>query len=229
MTNNPTSILVIDDEPQMRRMLRISLESAGYRVWEASTGEEGLVEAASRRPEVILLDLSLPGIDGIAALKRLREWYTAPILILSVLDAEKEKVAALDAGADDYVTKPFHTEELLARLRVAQRHSSPKGDLRPFEHEGLTIDFVDREVRFRGKRVELTPTEYSLLRLLATHAGKVLTRTHILREIWGPKSADQSQYLRVYASQLRAKLAKAGASKFLIKTETGIGYRLLIG
>ena len=229
MTKNPTSILVIDDEPQMRRMLRISLENAGYRVFEATTGEEGLVEAASRRPEVILLDLSLPGLDGIAVLKRLREWFTSPILILSVLDAEKEKVTALDAGADDYVTKPFHTEELLARLRVAQRHSSPQGDLRPFELEGLTIDFVGREVKFHGKRIDLTPTEYSLLRLLAAHAGKVLTRTHILREIWGPKSADQSQYLRVYASQLRAKLEKAGAPKSLIKTETGVGYRLVLG
>jgi len=228
MTKNPTSILVIDDELQMRRMLRISLEGAGYRVWEAGTGEEGLVEAASRRPEAILLDLSLPDMDGVTVLKRLREWSSIPILILSVRDAEQEKVSALDAGADDYVTKPFHTEELLARLRVAQRHSLPQGDLRPFEHEGLTIDFVEREVKFRGKRVDLTPTEYSLLRLLAAHAGKVLTRTHILREIWGPKSSDQSQYLRVYISQLRAKLMASGIAKDLIKTETGIGYRLLI-
>jgi len=229
MTKNPSSILVIDDELQMRRMLRISLEGAGYRVWEAGTGEEGLVEAASRRPEAILLDLSLPDMDGVTVLKRLREWSSIPILILSVRDAEQEKVAALDAGANDYVTKPFHTEELLARLRVAQRHNLPQGDLRPFEHEGLTIDFVEREVEFRGKRIDLTPTEYSLLRLLAAHAGKVLTRTHILREIWGPKSSDQSQYLRVYISQLRAKLVAAGVAEDLIKTETGIGYRLLIG
>jgi len=229
MTKNPSSILVIDDELQMRRMLRISLEGAGYRVWEAGTGEEGLVEAASRRPEAILLDLSLPDMDGVTVLKRLREWSSIPILILSVRDAEQEKVAALDAGANDYVTKPFHTEELLARLRVAQRHNLPQGDLRPFEHEGLTIDFVEREVKFRGKRIDLTPTEYSLLRLLAAHAGKVLTRTHILREIWGPKSSDQSQYLRVYISQLRAKLVAAGVAEDLIKTETGIGYRLLIG
>ena len=226
MSKNPASVLVIDDEIQLRRMLRISLEGAGYRVWEAATGEEGLVEAASRRPEIILLDLSLPDTDGIAVLKRLREWFTAPVLILSVLDTEREKVAALDAGADDYVTKPFHTEELLARLRVAQRHRLPGQNTQTFEHAGLSVDFIGREVRYRGKLIHLTPTEYALLRLLAIHAGKVLTSTHILREIWGPKSAEQSQYLRVYASQLRAKLVQAGAPKSLIKTETGVGYRL---
>lgn len=228
MSTNPPSVLVIDDEVQMRRMLRISLEGAGYRVWEAASGEEGLVEAASRRPETILLDLSLPDMNGITVLKRLREWSTVPILILSVHDAETEKVAALDAGADDYVTKPFHTGELLARLRVTQRRRLSDTDAQTFEHAGLTIDLIEREVRFRGKLIHLTPTEYSLLRLLAVNAGKVLTRTHILREIWGPNSTEQSQYLRVYASQLRTKLTRAGAPKELIKTETGVGYRLLV-
>jgi two-component system, OmpR family, KDP operon response regulator KdpE len=226
MSKSGTSVLVIDDEIQLRRMLRISLEGAGYRVWEAATGEEGLVEAASRRPEIILLDLSLPDMNGVAVLKRLREWSTVPVLILSVHDAEREKVAALDAGADDYVTKPFHTEELLARLRVSQRRRVTESSSQIFEHSGLSIDFVARDVRFRTNPIHLTPTEYSLLRLLAINAGKVLTSSYILREIWGPKSTEQSQYLRVYASQLRSKLVQAGASKTLIKTETGIGYRL---
>ncbi len=226
MSRNGTSVLVIDDEIQLRRMLRISLEGAGYRVWEAPTGEEGLVEAASRRPEIILLDLSLPDMNGVAVLKRLREWSSVPVLILSVHDAERDKVAALDAGADDYVTKPFHTEELLARLRVSQRRRVTETDSPVFELSGLSIDFVTREVRFRAHPIHLTPTEYALLRLLAINAGKVLTSSYILREIWGPKSMEQSQYLRVYASQLRSKLVQAGASKTLIKTETGIGYRL---
>ena len=228
MSKSGPSVLVIDDEAQMRRMLRISLEGAGYRVHEASSGEEGIVEAASRRPDVILLDLSLPDLDGVAILKRIREWSSVPVLILSVRDGEQDKIAALDNGADDYVTKPFHTGELLARLRVVQRRTPEAANSQAFEHDGLTIDYVAREVRFKGKPVHLTPTEYAFLRILATNAGKVLTRTHLLREIWGPKSEEQSQYLRVYASQIRSKLADAGASPQLIRTETGVGYRLVI-
>jgi two-component system KDP operon response regulator KdpE len=225
MNRTAPSILVIDDEIQMRRMLRISLENAGHRVFEAASGEEGLVEAASRRPETILLDLTLPDMDGLALLKRLREWYTSPILILSVRDNPDEKIKALDAGADDYVTKPFHTDELLARLRVARRHASPQDAVQAFEHGELVVDLAQRTVQVRGVAVDLTPTEYSLLRLLVTHAGKVLTHAHVLREIWGPKSS-QAQYLRVYVSQLRSKLAAAGVDPKLIKTESGVGYRL---
>jgi two-component system KDP operon response regulator KdpE len=228
MNASRPSVLVIDDEIQMRRMLRISLEGAGYRVWEAESGEQGLVETASRKPEIILLDLSLPDMEGINVLRRLREWHPLPVLILSVRESEEEKVKALDAGADDYVTKPFHTDELLARIRVALRHSSPREPVQVFEQNGLVVDLVQRTVKIKGQSVELTPTEYSLLRLLVVNAGKILTHAHILREIWGPKSGEQSQYLRVYVSQLRAKLTAAGGSKEMIKTESGVGYRLQV-
>jgi two-component system KDP operon response regulator KdpE len=226
MSRTAQLVLVIDDEIQMRRMLRISLENAGHRVFEAATAEEGLVASASRRPDAILLDLTLPDMDGLVLLKRLREWYTSPILILSVRDNPEEKIQALDAGADDYVTKPFHTDELLARLRVAHRHASPHDPVQVFEQEGLVVDLAHRSVQVRGQVVDLTPTEYALLRLLVTHAGKVLTHAHVLREIWGPKSS-QAQYLRVYISQLRSKLASAGVDPKIIKTESGVGYRLV--
>lgn len=217
--------LVIDDEAQMRRLLRVSLEGEGYRVFDAETGERGLLEAASRKPDVIILDLGLPDLDGLEVIKRLREWNTAPIVILSVRESEAEKVNALDAGADDYVTKPFHTEELLARLRVTQRNAQRKETPAIFEQEGLRVDLPQRLVTVKGKIVDLTPTEYAVLRLLVTNAGKVLTRAHILRSIWGPKSSEQSQYLRVYVSHLRSKLTALGMRPGLIKTETGIGYR----
>ena len=225
MNKSSPSVLVIDDEIQMRRMLRISLEGAGYRVWEADSGEKGLVEAAGRKPDVILLDLSLPDGDGTTLLKRLREWSTTPVVIVSVRESEGEKVKALDAGADDYVTKPFHTDELLARLRVALRHASAHETVQVFEEDGLVVDLVQRTVKVRGHAVELTPTQYALLRLLVVNAGKVLTHAQILREIWGPKNGEQSQYLRVYISQLRGKLSSAGGDKNMIKTESGIGYR----
>jgi two-component system KDP operon response regulator KdpE len=220
----PTALL-IDDEPQIRRLLRITLEGDGYRVFDAETALDGLREAASRKPDVIVLDLGLPDLDGIEVIRRLREWSTTPIVILSVRDSEEEKVSALDAGADDYVTKPFHTEELLARLRVAQRHAQRSESEAMFEEAHLRIDFPGRTVTYRNKPVELTPTEYSILRLLVTHAGKVLTHAQILRSIWGPKSEEQSQYLRVHLSHLRSKLTAAGAPTSFIKTESGIGYR----
>ena len=225
MNKSRPSVLIIDDEVQMRRMLRISLEGADYRVWEAESGEQGLIETASRKPDVVLLDLSLPDLEGITVLKRLREWYPLPVIILSVRDGENEKIEALDAGADDYVTKPFHTDELLARLRVARRHASPREPVQVFEQNGLVVDLVRRIVQIKGQSIDLTPTEYSLLRLLVTNAGKILTHAHILREIWGPKSSEQSQYLRVYVSQLRSKLTRAGGNRDMIKTESGVGYR----
>ena len=218
--------LVIDDEAQMRRLLRVSLEGAGYRVFDAETGERGLLEAASRKPDVIILDLGLPDLDGLEVIKRLREWSTTPIVILSVRESEAEKVAALDGGADDYVTKPFHTEELLARLRVTQRNAQRKETPAIFEQEGLRVDLPERLAMVNDKPVDLTPTEYALLRLLVTNAGKVLTHAYILRSIWGPKSSEQSQYLRVYISHLRSKLTALGMRSDLVKTETGIGYRL---
>jgi two-component system KDP operon response regulator KdpE len=226
MTDTKPIALVIDDEAQMRRLLRISLEGAAYRVFDAETGERGLQEAVSRKPDVIVLDLGLPDLDGLEVIKRLREWTSTPIVILSVRDSQEEKVSALDAGADDYVTKPFHTDELLARLRVAQRHAQPSETQAIFEHDQLRVDLPNRLVTYKGKTVDLTPTEYAVLRLMVTHAGKVLTHAHILRSIWGPKSTEQSQYLRVYVSHLRTKLTSLGAPPDLIKTETGIGYRL---
>jgi two-component system KDP operon response regulator KdpE len=220
----PTALL-IDDEPQIRRLLRITLEGHGYRVSDAETALDGLREAANRKPDVIVLDLGLPDLDGIEVIRRLREWTTTPIVILSVRESEEEKVSALDAGADDYVTKPFHTEELLARLRVAQRHAQRSESEAVFEEANLRIDFPGRSVTYRNKPIELTPTEYSILRLLVTHAGKVLTQAQILRSVWGPHCEEQSQYLRVHLSHLRAKLTNAGAPASLIKTESGIGYR----
>jgi two-component system KDP operon response regulator KdpE len=227
MSKSSPSVLVIDDEIQMRRMLRISLEAAGYRVWEAESGEQGLVEAASRKPDIILLDLSLPDRDGTVVLRRLREWSSVPVVVLSVREGEADKVKALDAGADDYVTKPFHTDELLARLRVARRHASPHEPIRIFEENGLVVDLVQRTVKVKSQSIDLTPTQYALLRLLVINAGKVLTHAHLLREIWGPKNSEQSQYLRVHISQLRAKLTAAGGTKNIIKTESGVGYRLM--
>ncbi len=219
--------LIIDDEIPMRRLLRISLEPANYQVFEAATGESGLIEAATRKPDVILLDLGLPDMDGLAVLKRLREWATIPVVILSVRDQADEKVAALDAGADDYITKPFHADELLARLRVAQRHAASKSAPALLDLHGLLLDFSQRTVTYKGKPVDLTPTEYALLRLLAINAGKVLTQAYILRTVWGPRNEEHSQYLRVYISHLRTKLSALGLPNEMIKTETGIGYRLM--
>jgi len=220
--------LIIDDEIQVRRLLSLCLESAGYRVAQAEKGEAGLIEAASRKPDVVLLDLGLPDLDGLEVLTRLREWSSVPVIILSVRDDAADKVAALDAGADDYITKPFHNDELLARLRAAQRHSLQRDNPTFFEQGDLRVDFTERVVTYGRTRVDLTPTEYGVLRLLVSHAGKVLTHAHLLREIWGPKSGEQSQYLRVYVSHLRTKLSEVGAPANLIKTETGIGYRFKI-
>jgi two-component system KDP operon response regulator KdpE len=226
----PTSkgtVLLIDDEPQMRRLLRVSLEAAHYRVFDAATGNDGLVEAASRRPDIILLDLGLPDTSGLAVLKRLREWTKVPIIILSVREREEDKVAALDQGADDYVTKPFGTSELLARLRLALLHAQPQPAQTVFRSGSLEVDLVKRVVHAQGKEVKLTPTEYSLLRLFVTHQGKVLTHSFIMRHVWGPQSLHQTHYLRVYMKHLREKLESDPANPQLLLTEPGIGYRLI--
>jgi two-component system KDP operon response regulator KdpE len=186
--------LVIDDEPQIRRLLRVTLEANGYRVFDAATGNDGLAQAAQRRPDVVLLDLGLPDLEGVAVLKRLREWSKVPVIILSVLDREDDKVAALDAGADDYVTKPFNSAELLARLRAALRHVQPQGVDAIFRADDLEVDLSKRTVRKAGEEVKLTPIEYSLLRLLVTHAGKVLTHRQLLTEVWGAKAVEQTHY-----------------------------------
>jgi two-component system KDP operon response regulator KdpE len=217
--------LIIDDEIQIRRLLRVVLEGENYQVHEAESGQQGLVEIASRRPAIILLDLGLPDLDGLEVLKRLREWSEAPVLVLSVRDDEQGKVAALDAGAEDYVTKPFSTPELLARLRAAQRKTRPEEEISLFQSGDLIVDLTARVVTRAGHEIKLTATEYALLRLFVRHAGRVLTHRQILREIWGPKSEEHRQYLRVYVTHLRQKIEADSTRPRLIKTEPGIGYR----
>jgi two-component system KDP operon response regulator KdpE len=218
--------LVIDDEVQIRRLLRVVLESADYQVHEAETAAQGLTDAATRRPDVVLLDLGLPDSDGVNVLRRLREWSKVPVIVLSVRDDEEGKVAALDAGADDYVTKPFSSAELLARLRAAQRKTRPEEEISRFKSGDLIVDLTARVVTRAGHEVKLTATEYALLRLFVRHAGRVLTHRQILREIWGPKSEEHRQYLRVYVTHLRQKIERDPAAPELVKTEPGIGYRL---
>jgi two-component system, OmpR family, KDP operon response regulator KdpE len=227
-TRIPQVALIIDDEPQIRRLLCVTLEANGYRVFDAATGQDGLVQAAQRRPDVILLDLGLPDLEGGEVLKRLREWTLVPVIILSVRDREDEKVAALDAGADDYVTKPFNTAELLARLRAALRHTQPQGADAIFHAGNLEVDLASRLVRKSGEEVKLTPIEYSLLRLFVTHAGKVLTHRLLLTEVWGAKSIEQTHYLRVHIAHLREKLEANPSAPELIITEPAVGYRLVL-
>ena len=217
--------LIIDDEIQIRRPLRVVLEGENYQVHEAETGQQGLMEIASRRPGIILLDLGLPDLDGLEVLSRLREWSEAPVIVLSVRDDEQGKVAALDAGAEDYVTKPFSTPELLARLRAAQRKTRPEEETSVFKSGDLIVDLTARVVTRAGHEIKLTATEYALLRLFVRHAGRVLTHRQILREIWGPKSEEHRQYLRVYVTHLRQKIEADSTRPRLIKTEPGIGYR----
>jgi two-component system, OmpR family, KDP operon response regulator KdpE len=223
----PTVALVIDDEVQIRRLLRLTLEANGYKVYEAATGQEGLLEAAQRRPEVVVLDLGLPDLDGVTVLKRLREWSRAPVLVLSVRDRDDDKIAALDNGADDYVTKPFSTGELLARLRVAQRHVQPTPENAVFRSGDLQVDLTARVVTVKGREVKLTATEYALVRLFVQHAGKVLTHRQILRDVWGPHQEEQTHYLRVYLGHLREKLEANPAQPEHFITEPGVGYRLM--
>ena len=220
------TVLVIDDEPPIRRLLRLTLEPQDYRVYEAEAGQLGLQEAAARRPDVIVLDLGLPDMDGFAVLKRLREWSQTPVLVLTVRDREDDKVAALDAGADDYLTKPFGNAELLARLRAIQRRT-PTAQEPVFVNGKLTVDLAARIVRVQDREIHLTSTEYALLRELVQHAGKVVTHKQLLRSVWGPNAEEQYQYLRVYTTHLRKKLETESTGK-LIQTEPGIGYRLLM-
>ena len=220
------SALVIDDEPQIQRLLTITLEANGYCVTTAGTGQEGIVIAAQRRHDVIILDLGLPDMSGMALLRQLREWTQTPVVVLTVLDEEADKIEALDSGADDYVTKPFNSGELLARLRAAVRRSD-KGKLEEpvFRAGELVVDLAGRWVTRNGELVKLTATEYALLRLFVQHAGKVLTHRHIMREVWGPEHEQNTQYLRVYMTRLREKLEPAAGKEALFVTEPGVGYR----
>src|SRR6266516_778673 len=216
--------LIVDDEVQIRRLLRVVLEAEDYQVHEAETGQQGLTETASRRPDVILLDLGLPDLDGFEVLKRLREWSEAPVIVLTVRDDVQEKVAALDAGADDYITKPFSTPELLARLRAAQRKTRPSEEVSVFKNGDLVVDLTAHVVMRAGREIKLSATEYALLRLFVKHPGRVLTHRHILREIWGPKSEEHRQYLRVYVTHLRQKIESDLPVRFSLRPsrESGI-------
>jgi two-component system, OmpR family, KDP operon response regulator KdpE len=220
-------LLVVDDEPQVLRFLRASLPHQGYRVIEATTGEQGLREAATRTPDAVLLDLGLPDLDGVEVTRRLREWSAVPVIVLSARGQEQDKIEALDAGADDYLTKPFGIGELLARLRVALRHAARGASESPvFESGDLRVDLAARRVFSRGEEVRLTRTEFKLLALLVQHAGKVLTHRQLLKDVWGPGSVDESHYLRVYMGQLRHKLEADPARPRHLVTEIGVGYRL---
>ena len=224
MTNEGT-ILIIDDEVQIRRLLEITLSANDYKISEASTGKEGLTLAASVQPVLIILDLGLPDTDGLIILKKLREWYHKPIIILSVRNSEVDIVKALDSGANDYLTKPFRTGELLARIRVAIRQSQGIADKPILEFGSLSIDLASHTARKNNEQLKLTSTEFSLLALLAKNEGRVLTHQYILKEVWGMGYIEQTQYLRVFIAQLRKKVEDDPAKPKLLNTESGIGYR----
>jgi two-component system KDP operon response regulator KdpE len=222
------TVLIIEDELPIRRFLRASLSANGYEVIESAEGKDGVLQAALRNPDVIILDLGLPDIDGLEVTKQLREWATMPIVVLSARGKENDKIAALDAGADDYLTKPFGVGELLARMRVALRHSRKNAgeDAPVFVVGDLRIDFVRRMVTLSDQPVHLTPIEYKLLTTLAMNAGKVITHQHLLKEVWGPAYATESHYLRVFMRQLRHKIEREPAQPRYLLTEPGVGYLL---
>ncbi|HEX5819064.1 MAG TPA: response regulator [Gemmatimonadales bacterium] len=225
---NPV-VLIIEDEPQMRRFLRATLRAHDYQVVEAATAREGLMQAAGRNPDLVLLDLGLPDADGLEVARALRANARTPIIVLSARGRESDKVAALDEGADDYLTKPFGAQELLARIRVALRHAALPANAEPrpvFETGDLRVDLLRRQVYRGSQEVHLTPTEYKLLAALIRHAGRVITHRQLLQEVWGAGYVDQTHYLRVYMAQLRQKLESDSARPRLLTTEPGVGYRL---
>ena len=231
MTEPKAVVLVVDDEPQMRKFVRITLEAHDYRVIEATTAAEGIQQATAYTPDAVLLDLGLPDADGLDVTRRLREWSSVPILVISARGQEESKVKALDGGADDYLTKPFGSGELMARLRVALRHAAQAQEVPSTvwrSGDDMEVDLVKRVVCVSGAEVHLTPIEYKLLVTLVKHAGMVMTHRQLLEQVWGPGHAHQMQYLRVYMTQLRHKLEKNPARPRLIVTEPGIGYRLKV-
>jgi two-component system KDP operon response regulator KdpE len=226
---NGTRVLVVDDEPEIVRGLRIVLRNAGYSVEAASTKAEALASVATRPPEALVLDLVLPDGDGVSVCKDVRRWSRLPILVLSAVGDEREKVRALDAGADDYVTKPFGTEELLARLRAVLRRSPDSAQSSRVEIGELVIDLEDRSVKSEGNEVHLTPIEFDLLRILARHPGRLVTHRQLLQEVWGPQYVGESHYLRVHIAHVRAKLEPDPSRPRYLITEPGVGYRLRDG
>ena len=222
-------VVLIEDEAQIRRFLRATLTGQGYRLFETTTGADGVVEVASRQPDVVIVDLGLPDMDGLEVIRRMREWSAMPVIVLSARGQERDKVTALDAGADDYVSKPFSAGELLARIRVALRHTagaSHEGSEAAFKVGDLQVDLLRRHVSMRGADVRLTPIEYKLLATLVKHAGKVVTHQQLLREVWGPGHEEQSHYVRVYMAHLRHKIEAQPARPRYLLTEPGVGYRL---
>ncbi len=224
MSSNPV-VLVVNDEVQIRRLLELTLESNGYSVRTAGKANEGLAKTASERPELIILDLGLPDMDGLQVLKKIREWSSVPVLVLSVRSAESDIIDCLDAGADDYLTKPFRTGELLARVRAAVRHHRTPEEKNIFALRDLQVDLSARVVRKGNDILKLTATEYALLSLFVKNAGRVLTHRYILEQVWGPNLADETEYTRVYVGQLRKKIEDDPANPRIIVTESGIGYR----
>ncbi len=223
------SVVLIEDEPQIRRFLRAALTGHGYRLFEAGSGEDGLIEAATRQPDLVILDLGLPDLDGLGVLARLREWTSVPVIVLSARGQERDKIAALDGGADDYVSKPFSVGELLARMRAALRRRDQVGEgaaATTFVVGDLSVDLARRHVLVGDKEIHLTPIEYKLLTTLIRHAGKVLTHRQLLKEVWGPAHTEDSQNLRFYVAQLRRKLETVPARPRYLLTEPGVGYRL---
>lgn len=228
MNEHGARILIIDDEPQIRKLLKVTLQAHQYAIYEASTGEEGLQQASLMLPDLIILDLGLPGISGMEVLGRIREWSNSPIIVLTAKDREEDKIVALDSGADDYVTKPFGMGELVARMRVALRHVAKSSNEPILQIGELTIDLAQRSVELKGERIKLTPTEYDLLKILASNAGKVVTKRQLLQQVWGSHHNEtDSHYLRVYIGHLRKKLEEDSTRPKFILTEPGIGYRFL--
>lgn len=227
MENTGTRILIIDDEAPIRKLLKVALTGHNYEVKEATCGQEGLNEAALYRPDLIILDMGLPDIEGLDVVRQIREWLKVPIIILSVREKESDKIDVLDAGADDYVTKPFNMGELLARIRAALRHAKGAGDDPVLIFDDLVIDLAYRRVTVNEKEVKLSPIEYDLLKNLSAYAGKVLTHKQLLRTIWGPSYENDAHYLRVYIGQLRRKIEDDPSHPKHIVTEPGVGYRLL--
>jgi two-component system, OmpR family, KDP operon response regulator KdpE len=226
-----TTLVVIEDDPQIRRFLRSGLSAQPMRIFEAETGKDGLNEAATRKPDLVILDLGLPDLDGVDVVTQLREWYSGPIVVLSARSSEQEKIKALDAGADDYLTKPFGVGELLARIRAALRRSARDTGVAAetaFEFGDVRVDLAARRVTRDGADVHLTPIEYRLLATLIRHAGKVCTHRQLLAEVWGPSHVEQGHYLRIYMAQLRHKLEADPTNPRFLRTELGVGYRLLV-
>jgi two-component system KDP operon response regulator KdpE len=223
-------ILVIEDEPEIRRFLRVSLTSDDFEFIEAGNGHDGVLQAATQQPDMLILDLGLPDMDGIDVIRQVRDWSPLPIIVLSARGQERDKVAALDAGADDYLTKPFGVGELLARIRVALRHaarSTAETEDAVYQVRHLRVDLGRRQVFVSNREVHLTPTEYRLLATLIRHAGKVVTHRQLLKEVWGPDSVHETHYLRVYLAQLRQKIEEDSARPTCLLTEPGVGYRLV--